>query len=61
STIYKEFLDEKGNRNVRIGSKYRFNTKDEYSIYYYDTILILDDNGIVTSVKYLNRNFEDVD
>ena len=61
STIYKEFLDEKGNRNVRIGSKYRFNNKDEYSIYYYDTILILDDNGIVTSVKYLNRNFEDVD
>lgn len=61
STIYEEFLDEKGNRNVRIGSKYRFNTKDEYSIYYYDTTLILDDNGIVTSVKYLNRNFEDVD
>lgn len=61
STIYKEFLDEKGNRNVRIGSKYRFNTKDEYSISYYDTTLILDDNGIVTSVKYLNRNFEDVD
>ncbi|EOU2088231.1 hypothetical protein C0L75_15065 [Clostridium perfringens] len=61
STIYEEFLDEKGNRNVRIGSKYRFNTEDEYSIYYYDTTLILDDNGIVTSVKYLNRNFEDVD
>ena len=61
STIYEEFLDEKGNRNVRIGSKYRFNTKDEYSIYYYDTTLILDDNGIVTSVKYLNNNFEDVD
>ena len=60
STIYEEFLDEKGNRNVRIGSKYRFNTKDEYSISYYDTTLILDDNGIVTSVKYLNRNFEDV-
>ncbi|EOU1149314.1 hypothetical protein AB8J25_000188 [Clostridium perfringens] len=61
STIYEEFLDEKGNRNVRIGRKYRFNTEDEYSIYYYDTTLILDDNGIVTSVKYLNRNFEDVD
>ncbi len=61
STIYEEFLDEKGNRNVIIGRKYRFNTEDEYSIYYYDTILILDDNGIVTSVKYLNRNFEDVD
>lgn len=60
STIYEEFLDEKGNRNVRIGRKYRFNTEDEYSIYYYDTTLILDDNGIVTSVKYLNRNFEDV-
>ncbi|MDK0703444.1 hypothetical protein ACV3Z6_00915 [Clostridium perfringens] len=61
STIYEEFLDEKGNRNVRIGRKYRFNTEDEYSISYYDTTLILDDNGIVTSVKYLNRNFEDVD
>ncbi|MBO3333339.1 hypothetical protein [Clostridium perfringens] len=61
STIYEEFLDEKGNRNVRIGRKYRFNTEDEYRIYYYDTTLILDDNGIVTSVKYLNRNFEDVD
>ncbi|MDK0761899.1 ABC transporter permease [Clostridium perfringens] len=61
STIYEEFLDEKGNRNVRIGRKYRFNTEDEYSIYYYDTTLILDDNGIVTSVKYLNNNFEDVD
>ena len=60
STIYEEFLDKKGNRNVRIGRKYRFNTEDEYSIYYYDTTLILDDNGIVTSVKYLNRNFEDV-
>ncbi|WP_415337103.1 hypothetical protein, partial [Clostridium perfringens] len=45
STIYEEFLDEKGNRNVRIGRKYRFNTEDEYSIYYYDTTLILDDNG----------------
>ena len=61
STIYEEFLDEKGNRNVRIGRKYRFNTEDEYSIYYYDTTLVLNDNGIVTSVKYLNRNFEDVD
>ncbi|EOU1463004.1 hypothetical protein [Clostridium perfringens] len=61
STIYEEFLDEKGNINVRIGSKYRFNTKDGYSISYYDTTLIIDDNGIVTSVKYLNRNFEDVD
>lgn len=61
STIYKEFLDEKGNINVRIGSKYRFNTKDEYSISYYNTTLVLNDNGIVTSVKYLNRNFEDVD
>ena len=61
STIYEEFLDKKGNRNVRIGRKYRFNTEDEYSIYYYDTTLILDDNGIVTSVKYLNRNFEDID
>ncbi|MDK0641687.1 hypothetical protein QTH33_00895 [Clostridium perfringens] len=61
STIYKEFLDEKGNRNVRIGSKYRFNTEDEYRIYYYDTTLVLNDNGIVTSVKYLNRNFEDID
>ena len=61
STIYEEFLDEKGNRNVRIGSKYRFNTKDEYSISYYNTTLVLNDNGIVTSVKYLNRNFEDVD
>ncbi|HHD2796739.1 TPA: hypothetical protein ACOTHB_001226, partial [Clostridium perfringens] len=59
STIYEEFLDEKGNRNVRIGRKYRFNTEDEYSIYYYDTTLVLNDNGIVTSVKYLNRNFED--
>lgn len=61
STIYKEFLDEKGNINVRIGSKYRFNTKDEYSISYYNTTLVLNDNGIVTSVKYLNNNFEDVD
>ena len=61
SAIYKEFLDEKGNRNVRIGSKYRFNTKDEYSISYYNTTLVLNDNGIVTSVKYLNNNFEDVD
>ncbi|MFQ7360798.1 MAG: hypothetical protein ACLRN7_09405 [Clostridium perfringens] len=61
STIYKEFLDEKGNRNVRIGSKYRFNTKEEYSISYYNTTLVLNDNGIVTSVKYLNNNFEDVD
>ena len=61
STIYEEFLDEKGNINVRIGSKYRFNTKDGYSISYYDTTLIIDDNGIVTSVKYLNNNFEDVD
>ncbi|EJT5914983.1 hypothetical protein N2W46_002314 [Clostridium perfringens] len=61
STIYEEFLDEKGKQNIRIGRKYRFNTEDEYSIYYYDTTLILDDNGIVTSVKYLNRNFEDVD
>ncbi|SQB61481.1 hypothetical protein ACSXBU_14115 [Clostridium perfringens] len=61
STIYEEFLDEKGNRNVRIGRKYRFNTEDEYSIYYYDTTLVLNDNGIVTSVKYLNNNFEDVD
>ncbi|HHD2786799.1 TPA: ABC transporter permease [Clostridium perfringens] len=61
STIYEEFLDEKGNRNVRIGSKYRFNTKDEYSISYYNTTLVLNDNGIVTSVKYLNRNFEYVD
>lgn len=61
STIYEEFLDEKGNRNVRIGMKYRFNTEDEYRIYYYDTTLVLNDNGIVTSVKYLNRNFEDGD
>ncbi|MGG7207929.1 hypothetical protein [Clostridium perfringens] len=61
STIYEEFLDEKGNRNVRIGRKYRFNTEDEYSIYYYDTTLVLNDHGIVTLVKYLNRNFEDVD
>ncbi|MDK0668654.1 hypothetical protein P5F12_12775 [Clostridium perfringens] len=61
STIYKEFLDEKGNRNVRIGSKYRFNTEDEYSISYYNTTLVINDNGIVTSVKYLNNNFEDVD
>ncbi|XZK30719.1 hypothetical protein ACSXCN_04215 [Clostridium perfringens] len=60
-TIYEEFLDEKGNRNVRIGRKYRFNTEDEYRIYYYDTTLVLNDNGIVTSVKYLNRNFEDGD
>ncbi|WP_283700246.1 hypothetical protein [Clostridium perfringens] len=61
STIYEEFLDEKGNRNVIIGRKYRFNTEDEYNIYYYDTTLVLNDNGIVTSVKYLNRNFEDID
>lgn len=61
STIYEEFLDEKGNRNVRIGRKYRFNTEDEYSIYYYDTTLVLNDHGRVTLVKYLNRNFEDVD
>ena len=61
STIYEEFLDEKGKQNIRIGRKYRFNTKDEYSIYYYDTTLVLYDNGIVTSVKYLNRNFEDID
>ncbi|MDM1006355.1 hypothetical protein QTJ04_08805 [Clostridium perfringens] len=61
STIYEEFLDEKGNRNVRIGSKYRFNTKEEYSISYYNTTLVLNVNGIVTSVKYLNNNFEDVD
>lgn len=61
STIYEEFLDEKGNRNVRIGRKYRFNTEDEYRIYYYDTTLVINDNGIVTSVKYLNRNFEDGD
>ncbi|EOU2021136.1 TPA: hypothetical protein ACY4UK_001133 [Clostridium perfringens] len=61
STIHEEFLDEKGNRNVRIGSKYRIDPEYDYSIYYYDTTLVLDDNGIVTSVKYLNRNFEDVD
>ncbi|XZI51208.1 hypothetical protein ACSXD3_14995 [Clostridium perfringens] len=61
STIYEEFLDEKGNRNVRIGSKYRIDPEYDYSIYYYDTTLVLDDNGIVTSVKYLNRNFEDID
>ena len=61
STIYKEFLDEKGNINVRIGSKYRIDPEYDYSIHYYDTTLILDDNGIVTSVKYLNNNFEDVD
>lgn len=61
SAIYEEFLDEKGNINVRIGSKYRIDPEYDYSIHYYDTILILDDNGIVTSVKYLNRNFEDVD
>ncbi|MDU5492628.1 MAG: hypothetical protein E6094_06660 [Clostridium perfringens] len=61
SAIYKEFLDEKGNINVRIGSKYRIDPEYDYSIHYYDTILILDDNGIVTSVKYLNRNFEDGD
>lgn len=61
STIYEEFLDEKGNRNVRIGSKYRIDPEYDYSIHYYDTILILDDNGIVTSVKYLNNKFEDVD
>lgn len=61
STIYKEFLDEKGNINVRIGSKYRIDPKYDYSIHYYDTTLILDDNGIVTSVKYLNNNFEDLD
>ncbi|MCR1963048.1 hypothetical protein PM021_04545 [Clostridium perfringens] len=61
STIYEEFLDEKGNINVRIGSKYRIDPEYDYSIHYYDTTLILDDNGIVTSVKYLNRNFEDVD
>ncbi|WP_415294196.1 hypothetical protein, partial [Clostridium perfringens] len=45
STIYEEFLDEKGKQNIKIGRKYRFNTKDEYSIYYYDTTLVLDDNG----------------
>ncbi|HAT4313705.1 TPA: hypothetical protein I9097_000957 [Clostridium perfringens] len=61
SAIYKEFLDEKGNINVRIGSKYRIDPEYDYSIYYYDTTLVLDDNGIVTSVKYLNRNFEDGD
>ena len=61
SAIYKEFLDEKGNRNVRIGSKYRIDPEYDYSIHYYDTTLILNDNGIVTLVKYLNRNFEDVD
>lgn len=61
STIHEEFLEEKGNRNVRIGSKYRIDPEYDYSIYYYDTTLVLDDNGIVTSVKYLNRNFEDVD
>ena len=51
STIYEEFLDEKGNRNVRIGSKYRFNTKEEYSISYYNTTLVLNDNGIVTQLN----------
>ncbi|MEY8254056.1 hypothetical protein [Clostridium perfringens] len=61
STIYEEFLDEKGNRNVRIGSKYRIDPEYDYSIHYYDTTLVLNDNGIVTLVKYLNRNFEDVD
>ncbi|EHA6442036.1 hypothetical protein JMB35_002644 [Clostridium perfringens] len=61
STIYEEFLDEKGKQNIRIGRKYRFNTEDEYSISYYNTTLVLNDNGIVTSVKYLNNNFEDVD
>ena len=61
SAIYKEFLDEKGNRNVRIGSKYRIDPEYDYSIHYYDTTLVLNDNGIVTLVKYLNRNFEDVD
>ncbi|MCX0352838.1 hypothetical protein, partial [Clostridium perfringens] len=58
SAIYKEFLDEKGNRNVRIGSKYRIDPEYDYSIHYYDTTLVLNDNGIVTLVKYLNRNFE---
>lgn len=61
SAIYKEFLDEKGNINVRIGSKYRIDSEYDYSIHYYDTTLVLNDNGIVTSVKYLNRNFEDGD
>ena len=61
SAIYKEFLDEKGNRNVRIGSKYRIDPEYDYSIHYYDTTLVLNDNGIVTLVKYLNRNFEDID
>ncbi|MDK0563579.1 hypothetical protein P5E48_08635 [Clostridium perfringens] len=61
SAIYKEFLDEKGNRNVRIGSKYRIDPEYDYSIHYYDTTLVLNDNGIVTSVKYLNKNFEDGD
>ncbi|MGU8647786.1 hypothetical protein ACV3Q7_06955 [Clostridium perfringens] len=61
SAIYKEFLDEKGNINVRIGSKYRIDPEYDYSIHYYDTTLILDDNGIVTSVRYLNNIFEDVD
>lgn len=61
SAIYKEFLDEKGNINVRIGSKYRIDSEYDYRIHYYDTTLVLNDNGIVTSVKYLNRNFEDGD
>lgn len=59
--IYKDFLDEKGNRNVEIINKYRYTAKDEYSLRYYNTTLILDNNGIVTSVKYLNNFWEDLD
>ncbi|EGT3617347.1 hypothetical protein FHH43_14135 [Clostridium perfringens] len=47
-TKYEEFLDEKDNRNIRIG------TEGEYGNFYYETVLIVNNKGIVTSVKYLN-------
>lgn len=49
-TKYEEFLDENNNRNIRVG------IEGEYGDYYYKTILIVNNNGVVTSAKYLNDN-----
>lgn len=48
-TKYEEFLDENNNRNIRVG------TEGQYGDYY-KTVLIVNNNGVVTSVKYLNDN-----
>lgn len=48
-TRYEEFLDEQGNKNVRIG------VNDKYGEFYYNSILVVNNSGIVTRVKYLNN------